>query len=292
MERSSGELGSGQAIAEAIFANEADPAFRRRALWIGESLANRFQEKPFRLIDIGCGRGFYLPLYAALGARVTGVELDAEARAIAELRSRGTDSRIVAARAEELPFDDASFDALVMSEVLEHLEAPAKALTEAHRVLSAGGILLVTVPHANYPFSWDPVNFVLERTIGRPIRSGPLAGIWANHHRLYRPSQLHDEVAGIGFTVTDVFTHTSRCLPFVHNIVYGLGRLLLEKHLLPSGWAKSAERSAGQAKGINPVHMGIALIQWVDRRNADRAAPGERAQNICLAALKPGSGAA
>jgi 2-polyprenyl-6-hydroxyphenyl methylase / 3-demethylubiquinone-9 3-methyltransferase len=277
-------MNEGRTAAAHIFANEADPAFRRRAMWIGQELSARFGQQPFRVLDVGCGRGFYLPLYAALKGRAIGVELDPEPRAIADMRARETGAAVVSARAEALPFDDASFDAVVMSEILEHLDDPVAALVEARRVLVKGGLLLATVPNADYPFLWDPINFTLEAIAGRPIRSGPLAGIWASHVRLYRPALLRADVQEAGFVVDDLFSHTSRCLPFVHNIVYGLGKPLIEGRLLPKSWARSAERAGGADGRFNPVALGIALIQWADRGNPDREPVGRRAQNLCLRA--------
>lgn len=47
---------------------------------------------------------------------------------------------------EDIPEDDASFDAIMCVEVLEHLPAPLKALGEFSRLLKTGGILIVTAP--------------------------------------------------------------------------------------------------------------------------------------------------
>ncbi len=56
---------------------------------------------------------------------------------------KGTD---VACDAKSLPFPDGSFDAVICSELLEHVPAPAPVIAECRRVLKPGGTLLVTVP--------------------------------------------------------------------------------------------------------------------------------------------------
>jgi SAM-dependent methyltransferase len=52
----------------------------------------------------------------------------------------------VIADASDLPFEDASFDAVICSELLEHVEDPLLVVREAYRVLKSGGILFVCVP--------------------------------------------------------------------------------------------------------------------------------------------------
>lgn len=277
--------------ADLIFANEADPAFRRRARWIENAIRTRYDGARIRLADIGCGRGFYFPLYHALGLDVSALERDPEPLAIAQQRGQGIGAYVVQGTAEALPFGNGEFSVAVMSEILEHLDEPVAALREARRVLADDGMLLVTVPHANYPFLWDPINWVLERTTGRPIRRGPLAGIWANHVRLYTPEDLSAQICEAGFRVEAIVLQTHHCLPFVHNIVYGLGRPLLERRLLPRDWAQSAERGEGRRAGgrwFNPVALGIRLIHWFDSANGDSEPAGRSSLNICLVAVKAG----
>lgn len=52
----------------------------------------------------------------------------------------------VLAAAEELPFGDGMFRAVICSELLEHVYSPARVLEEVRRVLEPGGTLLITVP--------------------------------------------------------------------------------------------------------------------------------------------------
>lgn len=275
----------GRALAERIFANEADPAFRRRAIWIADLLGRQFSGRPFTVADIGCGRGFYFPLYHCLRATIIGIELDEEPLAAAQQRAESLGATVVQAGAERVPLDDQTVDVVVMSEILEHLPRPSLALAEARRILVPGGWLLVTVPNANYPFLWDPINWVLEATIRRPIRSGPLAGIWANHERLYTAQQLTAEIEAGGFDIDNVVHHTRYCMPFVHNLVYGLGKPLLERRILPINWAASAERGASVTPGaFNPVAIGIRMIQFFDRRNKPFEPPDVPTLNICVSA--------
>jgi ubiquinone/menaquinone biosynthesis C-methylase UbiE len=107
-----------------------------------------------------------------------------------------------------LPYPDNTFDAAILSEVLEHLERDVDALREVLRVLKPGGVVAITVPNASYPFWWDPINKTLEtvlhRHIGHPfagsgrIMSGCMQDQLRNSVR--PPDLLEDERA---------FTHTA-----------------------------------------------------------------------------------
>jgi hypothetical protein len=100
-----------------------------------------------------------------------------------------------------LPFPDDSFDSVILSEILEHVDDDVRGLAEVRRVLKPGGVVAITVPNANYPFLWDPINKTLETLFGIHIQRGPLAGIWANHVRLYERDQLRHVVEQAGLIV-------------------------------------------------------------------------------------------
>jgi len=90
-----------------------------------------------RVLEVGCGTGLMLPHYPA-GLAVVGIEPEPSflARARALARPPVT---LAAADAQQLPFADASFDAVVFAGVLCSIPAVDRALSEVHRVLRPGG---------------------------------------------------------------------------------------------------------------------------------------------------------
>ena len=104
---------------------------------------------PARLawLDVGCGTGSVTStvVQRAAPTRVTGV--DPSLRYVLEARARlkTATAAFVAARAEQLPFDDGSFDAIVSGLVLNFVPAPQEAVMEMMRVVRPGGVVSVYV---------------------------------------------------------------------------------------------------------------------------------------------------
>lgn len=105
--------------------------------------------RPGRVLDVGCGRGFLLQEFRRRGWDVLGTEADAKAAAHAQ---RVLQLPVKVGGLEALDLPDASFDAIVLWHVLEHLADPTQTLVEVHRLLRPGGTLLVGVPNFG---SWE-----------------------------------------------------------------------------------------------------------------------------------------
>jgi SAM-dependent methyltransferase len=179
---------------------------------------------------------------------------------------------------------------VILSEVLEHLDDDVAGLREALRVLKPGGVAAITVPNANYPLSWDPINKSLETVFGTHIGSGPLAGIWANHVRLYTMAELRSSVESAGFIVEEERSFTHYSFPFIHNLVYGLGKPLLESGKLPEAIAKAADRTSfDQTEGSswNPIKLGLRVLNFFDRPNVMNESPGRSTVNLAIKARRP-----
>ena len=108
-----------------------------------------------RVLDVGCGVKPYAPFFAGAAAYVG---VDVAANPAAELE--GT--------VEDLPVEDASFDVVICTQVLEHVDEPARAVRELRRVTAAGGRVLasthgVQVYHPNPHDLWRWTHAGLER---------------------------------------------------------------------------------------------------------------------------------
>ena len=102
-----------------------------------------------RVLDAGCGTGRNLAEFGALG---TAHGVDPSAEAIEFCRRRGLDG-VREAGLEALPFDDAAFDLILATDVLEHVERDDVAARELRRVAAPDALLVVTVPA--YRWLWS-----------------------------------------------------------------------------------------------------------------------------------------
>ena len=268
--------------------NEADMAFKRRVSTIFEFIN---PSDDMRILDLPCGRGFYLNMLRRVSkCDLVGADLDwTVVKTAKQALGRLPRIQIHHASIYDMPYPRDCFDALILSEVLEHIDDDVRALKEAFRVLKPGGALAVTVPNANYPLFWDPINKVLERFFDWHIQRGPLAGIWANHVRLYTASQLRRAVDRAGFCIEEERSLTHHCFPFIHNLVYGLGKPLLESKMLPKSVRAIADRHDMQAEGglLNPVTLGVALFNAFDRKNSVDEGPHRATVNLAIKGRKP-----
>jgi SAM-dependent methyltransferase len=117
-----------------------------------------------RILDAGCGTGGNLQYYARLG-KASGV--DPAPDAVRFCHQRGLES-VQQAGLESLPFDDASFDVIAATDVLEHIAAEQEALTELRRVATPGGALLLTVPAYMWLWTQEDENLHHKRRYTRP----------------------------------------------------------------------------------------------------------------------------
>lgn len=278
-----------QTVIEHMTRNEADMAFKKRVQTIFEWINPRDESV---ILDCACGRGFYLNMFRYVsGCKLVGLELEWP---VIEKAKRNVghlpDVLLTNANIYQLPYPDGTFDGVILSEILEHVDRDVDGLKEVYRVLKPGGVAAITVPNANYPFWWDPINKSLETAFNTHIGQGPLAGIWANHVRLYTPDQLRGAVISAGFVVEEerAFTHYS--FPFIHNLVYGLGKPLLEAGALPKSMAEAADRTAfdrNDGSLLNPINLGLKVLNWFDRPNKINEPAGRSTVNLCIKGRKP-----
>ncbi len=109
------------------------------------------------VLDIGCGAGGKTVYYASKGVKkIIGVEILGKYREEAEelARKYGVEDKFefVCADASETPFDEGTFDTIIMNDAMEHVGQPEKVLEECYRILKNNGRLYLNFPPYNHPY--------------------------------------------------------------------------------------------------------------------------------------------
>jgi ubiquinone/menaquinone biosynthesis C-methylase UbiE len=105
--------------------------------------------KGLTVLDLGCGTGANMQMLIEMGAEVVGVDMSEFA--LKYCKEKKLD--VVLGTAEKIPFEAGKFDLVLASDVLEHIENDANAVTEIKRVLRPQGVFISTVPAHQWLFS-------------------------------------------------------------------------------------------------------------------------------------------
>lgn len=141
----------------AEFASEAKDLIFTRVL---TSLARRLPQSRRRLLDVGAHVGRFISKAQASGWTAEGLEVNPQTSAYA---AQATGARIQRVNIHDLDGTGERFDAITLTDVLEHVPHPRHALRQVARLLSPGGWIAVKVPSG-------PAQVTKERWRGRLVR--------------------------------------------------------------------------------------------------------------------------
>ncbi len=112
-----------------------------------------------KILDIGPGKGLYTKIFRQWGLEVSCVDIDASLRDF--YLGLGCDFETLDVRSGKLPFEDASFDLIWCSHVIEHLHDPVSFVTECSRILRLDAHLVLRTPDLKklkFDFWTDPTH--------------------------------------------------------------------------------------------------------------------------------------
>ncbi len=191
--------------------------------------------RPQRILDVACGpAGATLQLARRTGAKVVGVDLTEdmfrEGRRNVEAAGMGDRIQLVIGRGQQLPFPDATFDALTFTYLLRYVDDPQTTLDELARVLKPGGAVasleFLVPPNPFWRFWWWWYTRLLLPA-GGWLTGGPA---WLRVGRFLGP---------------DISRHY---------------------RLYPVGWTVDAWERAGMERvGFRFMSLGGGLVMWGER---------------------------
>jgi ubiquinone/menaquinone biosynthesis C-methylase UbiE len=126
-----------------------------------------------RILDLGCGSALVADRILHRGVSYVGVDYGGHHITYAKAKHASSEGKLrsVFARGdgERLPFPDATFDVLILSEVIEHLLRPERAVWEVARVLKPGGVFVMTTNNASEAPCHSPATHLfawVEKALG------------------------------------------------------------------------------------------------------------------------------
>lgn len=185
-------------------------------------------KKGERVLDVGCGAGYFLEQAQKEGIICYGIDIAKNAVEIA--RNNVKKCRIQQGIAEHLPYKDEFFNYVVCLGSLEHFLQPKKAVLEMKRVLKNDGFICIVVPN-----KWA-INDILR---------GIIYGINQNHgqelERFFTYNEIIEMISRVGLDTVRVYGYnqpqqvkirTGTVLSFFCDLLYAVGYRLLH-HYIP-----------------------------------------------------------
>jgi SAM-dependent methyltransferase len=213
-------------------------------------ICRQVTDRRARILDVGCGTGANLLMLSKYGD-AEGVDISEDA--LAFCRERGLD-KVKLGAAEDLPYDDGTFDLVTAFDVVEHMDDDLVGLKEMRRVLRPGGRVLLFVP--TFMFLWGLQDDV------------------SHHRRRYRLPELARVLEQAGFKIERT-TYA--------NITFFLPILTIRKLMQLTGIKAESENDINLSafNGILGRLFGAERL-WLRRMNLPFGVSG-----LCVA-RKPG----
>jgi SAM-dependent methyltransferase len=232
---------------------------RLRRHWEGgkvRTLHALIGDGPRRVLDVGCGNGRFLALLRDFGLReweLFGIEIDPEVARQCEARG----FRVHVARMEDFDPGEGSFDAVIMLQLIEHVEDPVKICERVYAMLSPGGCFVIETPNL--------------AGLDHRIFQGRYWGHYhfPRHWNLFSTAALHRMLEERGFEIvrTEFLISTSAWVISLHNYFLGRG--------YPGWWVRFFHFQ-------NPLLLGVFVVL-----DALRAKLGYPTSNQRVVARRP-----
>jgi len=114
---------------------------------VREFIASHIQGKKGRILDVGCGKAWVAELFCPFGFEVISMDISLRNTSKALKKHPFENHHAAVADVFSLPFSNNSFDYIIASEIIEHVQEPAVFTEKLFKVLKPGGNLIITTPY-------------------------------------------------------------------------------------------------------------------------------------------------
>lgn len=174
---------------ESLWEEQMEEVFQSEGLNEIEKFKKTFRQAQGKILDVGCGYGFFLESLKKRNWQIYGVEISKKAVSFAQ---KNLGRNILEKSFKEAKFPSNFFDVVTFWYVLEHLKNPLEDLKEAHRVLKRDGLIIVRVPNESTRF--DKIFYHLGKWAYKFFLMNP-----PRHLNDFRPKTLFKFLEKSGF---------------------------------------------------------------------------------------------
>lgn len=238
------------------------PIYRNKVDFVLQNLDKGSGKK---ILDVGCGYGEYLSPLRQKGFIAFGIDIDKGA-----LKSQ---DNVICADVRKIPIKSSIFDIVVCVDVLEHVNNDDETLKEIKRILRKGGLLIITVPSSDFPFTYDPINVFLG-LFNKHIS----IGMWAwEHKRLYTEEGIENLLKENNFMIMK-FENRSHAFiaAFVNYIPY------IFVHVLSPIFKRLEKGSLKKKKEQYIIHKLFEILNNIDKKYFSHT----KGVNLCFVTQK------
>lgn len=170
--------------------NMLQQAWHTGKLRIIRTIINQYSH-PNKILDVGCASGWFLHELSKQYHKTKCFGIDVYGQAISYGKKRYPSLVLKKADAHSLPFPDKSFDVIVCTEVLEHVENPEKVIHEIKRILTDDGLAIIEMDTGNLLFRvvwfwWTNIR----------------NGVWKDSHiHVFTTQKLEKMIKRAGFSI-------------------------------------------------------------------------------------------
>lgn len=146
-------------------------------------------------LNLGCGEGDFDKVILSFFTRGFGCDVNEGDIAHCKYLSAGLALQYEVDDAHSMKYEDESFDCVVCLDVIEHTALPSQVIKESYRVIKPGGYAIFSFPRLNFPFTYDPVNYLLS-SVGKHL---PIGAYAFGHDKLIDDNEFSSWVAAAGY---------------------------------------------------------------------------------------------
>ena len=201
---------------EGHLARYNSPVYKQRVRFVDAYMGD---VRGKRVLDLGCGVGFFGNMAAERGAWVTGLDFSASALQLAAEHHPGLE--LIRGDATRLPYASDSFDVVLLNDIIEHLaDEPGRAMVqETFRVIKPGGVLVVDTDNDEWLMGrkgFKRLNEALERNTEQKRALAEIKKTFTAptlHIKIYTTKELRALLQGVGFAIDRFETYPYIAVP-------------------------------------------------------------------------------